>query len=55
MTNRVFEPFATVHNYPIGMMNVCVCGQVVLAPATEHDSCRWCDVHNNYQKNCENK
>jgi len=39
MTNRIFEPFATVHNYPIGMMNVCVCGQVVLAPKTRHESC----------------
>jgi hypothetical protein len=55
MTNRIFEPMATIHNYPRGLMNVCVCGQVVLAPKTEHDFCRWCDVHNNYEKNCENK
>ena len=46
--------FAKPNEYPFGMMNVCVCGQVVLAPDTEHDFCRWCDVHSDYVKNCEN-
>ena len=36
MTNRIFEPMATIHNYPKGMMNLCPCGQVVLAPALYH-------------------
>jgi hypothetical protein len=55
MTNSIFgQGFATVSDYPRGLMNVCVCGQVVLAPKTEHDSCRWCDVHDDYAKNCEN-
>jgi len=44
--------FATVNNYPTGLMNECVCGQVVLAPKTEHDSCRWCDTHNDYATKC---
>ena len=39
MTNRIFEPFATVNNYPAGLMNQCVCGQVVLAPKTRHENC----------------
>ena len=54
MTNSIFgQGFATVSDYPRGLMNECVCGQVVLAPATEHDSCRWCDEHNGYAKSCE--
>jgi len=47
--------FATVNDYPRGLMNECVCGQVVLAPRTVHESCEWCDVHNDYVKNCEVK
>ena len=42
MSNSNFERangFATVSDYPRGTMNVCVCGQVVLAPKTMHDSC----------------
>lgn len=31
--------FATLSNYPVGLMNVCVCGQVVLAPLQNHPSC----------------
>ena len=31
--------FATVNNYPTGMMNLCPCGQVVLAPAKYHEGC----------------
>jgi hypothetical protein len=55
MRNRLMRTtFAKANQYPTGMMNVCVCGQVVLAPDTEHDFCRWCDVHNDYVKNCEN-
>jgi len=46
--------FATVRDYPRGHMNVCVCGQVVLAPKLFHDNCAWCDTHNDYVKNCEN-
>jgi len=33
------ERFATVNDYPTGLMNLCPCGQVVLAPATHHDGC----------------
>ena len=36
MTNRIYEPMATIHNFPKGMMNLCPCGQVVLAPALYH-------------------
>jgi len=39
MTNRIFEPFAKANQYPAGLMNTCVCGQVVLAPKTRHESC----------------
>jgi hypothetical protein len=39
MTTSIFEPFATVNDYPRGLMNVCVCGQVVLAPAKFHKDC----------------
>jgi len=28
--------FATINDYPKGMMNLCPCGQVVLAPALYH-------------------
>jgi hypothetical protein len=45
--------FATVNDYPRGLMNECVCGQVVLAPATTHPSCEWCDEHNGYARECE--
>ena len=31
--------FAKVSHYPKGMMNECVCGQVVLAPKTRHENC----------------
>ncbi len=41
MTNRIFEPMATVNNYPKGMMNTCPCGQVVLAPAQYHEGFPW--------------
>ena len=40
MTNSMFERargFATVSDYPKGMMNLCPCGQVVLAPALYHE------------------
>lgn len=53
MTTSIFEPMANIYNYPMGLMNLCVCGQVVLAPATEHESCRWCDKHNCYAKECK--
>jgi hypothetical protein len=29
--------FATVSDYPKGLMNLCPCGQVVLAPALYHE------------------
>jgi len=29
--------FATVSDYPEGLMNLCPCGQVVLAPAKYHE------------------
>jgi hypothetical protein len=35
-----FENIATVSNYPTGLMNLCKCGQVVLAPATSHERCK---------------
>jgi hypothetical protein len=33
----IWTRFATIHDYPKGMMNLCPCGQVVLAPATYHE------------------
>jgi hypothetical protein len=33
------QSFATIHDYPRGLMNECVCGQVVLAPKTRHENC----------------
>lgn len=41
MTNSMYDRrgFATIHDYPRGLMNECPCGQVVLAPATHHDGC----------------
>lgn len=30
--------FATIHDYPQGYMNLCPCGQVVLAPALYHEA-----------------
>jgi hypothetical protein len=32
----IFTKFATVSDYPKGLMNLCPCGQVVLAPALYH-------------------
>ena len=40
MTNSMYERargFATVSDYPKGLMNFCPCGQVVLAPALYHE------------------
>jgi hypothetical protein len=40
--NSLFERargFATVSDYPRGLMNLCPCGQVVLAPALHHEGC----------------
>jgi hypothetical protein len=40
MSNSIFgQGFATLSDYPKGLMNLCQCGQVILAPATIHDSC----------------
>jgi hypothetical protein len=39
MSNSIFARLATVSDYPKGMMNLCQCGQVILAPATIHDIC----------------
>jgi hypothetical protein len=39
MSNSIFARLATVSDYPRGMMNLCQCGQVILAPATIHDIC----------------
>jgi hypothetical protein len=40
MTNSIFgQRFATIHDYPKGLMNLCKCGQVVLAPALFHKGC----------------
>ena len=37
MTNSIFgQGFATVSEFPKGLMNLCPCGQVVLAPALYH-------------------
>jgi hypothetical protein len=55
MTNSMHERakgFATVSDYPRGLMNECVCGQVVLAPKLFHDGCAWCDTHNDYATKC---
>lgn len=43
MSNSMFERakgFATVSDYPKGSMNLCQCGQVILAPATIHENCK---------------
>jgi len=45
--------FAKVSDYPRGLMNECVCGQVVLAPRTVHESCEWCEDHNDYRSKCD--
>ena len=42
----IWTRWATVHDYPKGMMNVCPCGQVVLAPALYHDGFPWWDNPN---------
>jgi hypothetical protein len=40
MRNRLMRTtFAKANQYPTGMMNTCVCGQVVLAPKTRHEHC----------------
>lgn len=56
MTNSMYERargFATVSDYPRGLMNLCDCGQVVLAPRTSHVECEWCDEHDGYRTECE--
>ena len=40
MTNSIFARVATLSDYPQGLMNLCQCGQVVLAPATIHENCK---------------
>jgi hypothetical protein len=35
----IWTRFATVSDYPTGLMNLCPCGQVVLAPALYHEKC----------------
>jgi hypothetical protein len=40
MTNSIFARVATLSDYPRGLMNLCQCGQVVLAPATIHENCK---------------
>lgn len=42
----IFTRFATVNNYPTGMMNLCPCGQVVLAPDLYHQGQVWWDNPN---------
>ena len=42
----IFSRFATVNNYPTGMMNLCPCGQVVLAPDLYHQGQTWWDNPN---------
>jgi len=40
MRNRLMRTtFAKANHYPLGMMNTCPCGQVVLAPKTQHENC----------------
>jgi len=42
MTNSIFgQGFATLSDYPKGLMNLCPCGQVVLAPALYHEGFTW--------------
>lgn len=38
--------FAKANQYPMGMMNTCPCGQVVLAPALYHEGQTWWDNPN---------
>ena len=45
MSNSIFgQGFATISDYPKGMMNLCPCGQVVLAPAKHHEGFAWWDI-----------
>ena len=38
MTHSIIaQGFATISDYPRGYMNLCPCGQVVLAPALSHE------------------
>jgi hypothetical protein len=37
--NERAKGFATLSDYPTGLMNMCPCGQVVLAPALHHEGC----------------
>jgi hypothetical protein len=54
MSNSIFgQGFASVSDYPKGLMNLCPCGQVVLAPRTSHIECEWCESHNDYRTKCE--
>jgi len=42
MSNSIFgQGFAKVSDYPTGLMNLCPCGQVVLAPAMYHEGFPW--------------
>jgi hypothetical protein len=42
----IWTKFATVSDYPKGLMNLCPCGQVVLAPAKYHEGFAWWDNPN---------
>jgi hypothetical protein len=48
--NSLFEKFATVSDYPQGLMNLCPCGQVVLAPAQYHEGFPWWENPNRCQE-----
>ena len=39
--NSLNERQATLSDYPKGYMNLCPCGQVVLAPALYHEGFAW--------------
>jgi hypothetical protein len=57
MTNSINERargFATLSDYPTGLMNLCPCGQVVLAPANYHEGFSWWDNPNKCKEMWDN-
>jgi hypothetical protein len=51
----VFSKFATVQDYPRGLMNLCPCGQGVLAPAKYHEGFTWWENPNKCKELFEKK
>jgi hypothetical protein len=51
----MFEGQATLSDYPRGLMNLCPCGQVVLAPALYHEGFPWWSNPNKCKELFESK